>query len=169
LTTGHLRLKNLLNGALDQIAEKVLSAQTVLPSRYHSNTLFLASHLLPPWKCRLVNNILRNEMGGSLTLATLTLLQNFTGLIVFGSKLLVQTVGIVRNPSIRIGKGCGAGDFAHRQEFMQRIRPANSLQQPPDAVSGRQISPPASLQDTVPPWPEKIGSGKPGNLSISAL
>ncbi|HUV69483.1 MAG TPA: hypothetical protein VMW15_07465, partial [Terracidiphilus sp.] len=45
------------------------------------NTLSLASHLLPPWKCRLVNNILRNETGGSLTLATLTLLQNFTGLI----------------------------------------------------------------------------------------
>ena len=58
---GHLRFQNLLHGALNQIAEKVLPAETILPSRYNPNTLFLASHLSLLLKnVVLVNNILRN-------------------------------------------------------------------------------------------------------------
>src|ERR1019366_9958723 len=49
---GHLSLQNLLHGALYQLAEKVLPAETILPSRYNPNTLFLASHLSPPCECR---------------------------------------------------------------------------------------------------------------------
>ena len=56
-----------------------------------------------------------------------------------------------------------------RQEFPQRIQPANRLQRPPAAVSGRWSTPPASLQDIVPPWPVKIGSGKSVDTRAAAF
>jgi hypothetical protein len=63
-----------------QFAEKVFPAQSLLPSRQNLNTLSLASHLgLLLTNVVLVNNILRNRPGGSLT--TQTLLQNFTDII----------------------------------------------------------------------------------------
>ena len=67
-------------------AKKILAADPRLPSRQNPNTLSLASHPFPPWKCRLVNNILRNRTGGSLSLAAQQLLQNFTDSIPFQSE-----------------------------------------------------------------------------------
>jgi hypothetical protein len=56
------RVLTLLRRVLDQPTEKILSAQSRLPSRHNLNTLSLASHLLrPPCECRLLNNILRNR------------------------------------------------------------------------------------------------------------
>ena len=52
---------------------------------------------------------------------------------------------------------------------MRRIRPANRLQRPPAAVSGRRSTPPASLQDIVPPGSVKIGSGKSVDTRAAAF
>jgi hypothetical protein len=59
--TGHLGFQNLLHRALDQFAKKVLPANPALPSCRNLKTLSFASHTLPLWKCRLVNNILEQN------------------------------------------------------------------------------------------------------------
>jgi hypothetical protein len=51
--TRRLGFQNLLNRALHQAAQKVLVPKSSLPSRRNIRTLSLASHLSPPWKCRL--------------------------------------------------------------------------------------------------------------------
>src|ERR1019366_7971352 len=80
--TGHLSFKNLLHRALNKIAEKILPAQALLPSRHNLNTLSLASHLSPPpCECRLGKQHPKESTGWLASLATQQLLQNFTDLI----------------------------------------------------------------------------------------
>jgi hypothetical protein len=64
---GHLGFKNLLHGALTQIAEKNISAQSLLPPSQNLNTLSLrAISVVLLVNVVLVNNILRNRPSSSL-------------------------------------------------------------------------------------------------------
>ena len=136
--TGHLGFQNLLHGALNQFAKKILAADTRLPSRQNLNTLSLASHFgLLLTNVVLVNNILRNRTGGSLTLATQWLLQNFTDSIFYPVEW-VEPCEVVSSEfphhlnNGRLLEHFEQGAMTYRTKGIQQMTPTNFVEVSPE-------------------------------------